>query len=103
MIMLEEDGDTESMLQEDNGLSHAFASGAFLRKTFPVSRRGQRLSVTSKSSGNGFPEFRRQRLRFRLRGFSGDRIELEGSAIDPPDARFACENRGQDFSFSFSV
>jgi alpha-glucosidase len=103
VIVPDEDGDTESMLQEDDGSSQAFASGAFLRTIFTVSRRGPRVSVTSRTSGNGFPEFRRHRLRVRLRGFSGNHIELDGSTIDLVDASFACDNRGQSFSFSFAI
>ncbi|HYP76628.1 MAG TPA: glycoside hydrolase family 31 protein [Polyangiaceae bacterium] len=103
VVVPDEDGDTESMLQEDDGLSRAFASGAFLRTTFTVSRRGHRVTVTLRTSGQGFPEFRRNRLRFRLRGCRSERVELNGSAIVLQDSQFTCENRGEDCAFSFSV
>ena len=103
VIVPDEDGDTLSMLQEDDGLSHAFASGAFLRTTFGVTRRGSQVTVTSRTSGKGFPEFRRSRLRFKLVGFRGDRIELDGLPVSVQNSQFECENRGEACSFSFLV
>ncbi|HKO50866.1 MAG TPA: TIM-barrel domain-containing protein [Polyangiaceae bacterium] len=103
LIVPEEDGDTLSMLQEDDGLSHAFASGLFLRTTFNVTRRGDRVTVSWSTSGSGFPEFRRSRLRFLLRGFSGHQLELNGSPTSLQNSQFECENRGEAGSFSFSV
>jgi alpha-glucosidase len=103
VIVPDEDGDTLSMLQEDDGLSHAFASGAFLRTLFRVTRRANRLTVAWHSSGNGFPEFRRSRLRFLLRGFAGDSVELNGSPISLRRSQFECDNRGEAGSFSFSI
>jgi len=103
VIVPDEDGDTLSMLQEDDGLSHAFASGAFLRTTFGVSRRGNQVTVTSRTSGKGFPEFRRTRLRFKLVGFAGSRVELDGLPVNVQNSQFECENRGEACSFSFLV
>jgi len=103
VIVPDEDGDTESMLQEDDGLSHDFAAGAFLRTIFVVSRRGSRVTVSWRTIGQGFAEFCRTRLLFRLRGFQGDGVELNGSMIRVKDGRFACENRGEPGSFSFSI
>ena len=103
VIVPDEEGETLSMLQEDDGLSNAFASGAFLRTTFNVTRRGDRVTVTLCTSGNGFREFRRSRLRIRLIGFAGDQLELNGSPIRVQNSVFDYENRGEAGSFSFSV
>ncbi len=103
VIVPDEDGDTQSMLQEDDGLSNAFASGAFLRTTFAVSRRGQRVTVSLQTSGNGFPEFRRSRLRFSIKGSQGEQVELNGRLISLKNSQFECENRGEASSFSFLV
>jgi alpha-glucosidase len=103
VIVPDEDGDTLSMLQEDDGLSNAFSSGAFLRTTFNVTRCGNRLTVSWRASGNGFPEFRRSRLRFWLKGFSGDSLELNGLSIPVQNSQFECENSGQAGSFSLSL
>ncbi|MEI9949440.1 MAG: DUF5110 domain-containing protein [Pseudomonadota bacterium] len=103
VIVPDEEGETLSMMQEDDGLSNAFASGAFLRTTFRVSRRGNQVTVTLQTSGNGFPEFRRTRLRFLLKGFSGDRLELNGVPISLKNSQFECENRGEASSFSLSL
>lgn len=103
VIVPDEDGDTESMLQEDDGVSHDFGSGAFLRTVFVVSRRGSRVSVTLRTSGDGFPEFRRSRLRIRLEGFSGQHIELSGRLIHLQTSQFTLENCGESASFCFSM
>ena len=99
----DEEGDTLSMLQEDDGSSNAFAGGAFLRTTFHVERRGNRVTVSLRTSGNGFPQFRRRRLRVMLRGFAGDRVELDGRSISVQNSQFECENRGEVSSFAFLV
>ncbi|HET7542382.1 MAG TPA: glycoside hydrolase family 31 protein [Polyangiaceae bacterium] len=103
VIVPDEDGDTESMLQEDDGTSRAYATGAFLRTTFTVSRRAERVTVRLRTSGSGFPEFRRRQLRFYLRGYSGDRVELNGQVVGLKDSRFSWENRGEAGEFSFSL
>jgi alpha-glucosidase len=103
VVVPDEDGDTLSMLQEDDGLSNAFASGAFLRTQFTVTRRGDRLTVTWKTSGNGFPEFRRSRLRFKLLGFSGTSLEFNGLPSRVENSQFECANRGEEGSFSISL
>ena len=103
VIVPDEDGETRSWLQEDDGLSHAAASGAFLRTIFSVVRSGDRVTVTLHTSGNGFPEFRRSRLRYVLKGFTGDRVELDGRVIAVEHSQFECENRGESSSFSFTL
>jgi len=103
VIVPDEDGDTQSMLQEDDGVSNAFASGAYLRTTFEVSRRGARVRVSWRTSGNGYPEFRRSQLRFTLKGCSGDRVELNGLEISLKNSQFECPNRGEGGEFSFLV
>jgi hypothetical protein len=74
-----------------------------LRTTFGVTRRGNQVTVTSRTSGKGFPEFRRTRLRFKLVGFGGDHLELDGLQVRVHDSQFECENRGEACSFSFSL
>ena len=103
VIVPDEDGETRSLLQEDDGLSHAAASGAFLRTIFSVTRLGDRVTVSLHTSGNGFPEFRRRRFKYVLKGFTGDHVELDGRRIAVPHSQFECDNRGETSSFSFSV
>ena len=103
VIVPDEDGDTRSVMQEDDGLSNAALSGAFLRTTFTVTRRGNSLSVSWATSGNGFAEFRRSRFRFLLEGFAGDRVDFSGREIRVQSSQFECENRGEAGSFSFAL
>ena len=103
VIVPDEEGVTQSMLQEDDGLSSAFLSGAYLRTTFEVSRRGNRVTVSWRVAGHGFSEFRRSRIRFTLKGDSCDAVELNGSLVRLENSQFECENRGQAGSFAFSI
>lgn len=105
VVVPAEEGQTQSMMQEDDGLTHAYASGAFLRTTFSVTRRGDRVTVSASSSGNSFPELRRTRLRVTLRGLASPsgHVLLDGAEIALENGAFELENRGQPFEFSFVV
>jgi alpha-glucosidase len=103
VIIPDEDGSTLSMLQEDDGLSNAYQKGAFLRTQLEVTRRGNQLTLSAKSSGKSFPEFRRNRFRFVLKGFSGHVAELNGHPIAVHDGRFECPNRGENLTFSCTI
>ncbi len=64
----EEDGEWESMLHEDDGISERWRQGAFVRTTFRLVREGDRVVLHGMVSGGGFPEFRRERFRIRVIG-----------------------------------
>jgi alpha-glucosidase len=102
VIVPDEEGETLSMMQEDDGLSYACNSGAFLRTAFSVSRRADRVTVSLQTSGKGFPEFRRTRLRFLLKGFTGSEVVLDGRAVAVQNGQFECENRGESLQFAFT-
>jgi alpha-glucosidase len=103
VIVPEEDGVTRSMLQEDDGLSNAFRSGALLRTEFELTRQGSQITLSAKSSGNGFPEARRSRFRFVLKGFAGHSVQLNGHAVAVQNSQLECENRGERLELSFQV
>jgi alpha-glucosidase len=103
VIVPSEDGETLSELQEDDGLTHAFTRGAFLRTRLTVVRQGARVSVTAVSSGAGFPEHRRTHFRFVLRGFNGDRARLNGHEVAVHAGRLESENRGEPCELSFTL
>jgi alpha-glucosidase len=52
-----------SHLYEDDGMTQAFAGGAFVRTSFELERTDDRATLVSSVSGAGFPEFRRRRFR----------------------------------------
>ena len=103
VVVPEEDGECCSCLHEDDGISDAFLREGFLRTTFRLTRQRQRIHLSSKVAGAGFPEFRRQRLRLVFRGCTVDRIEVSGVERAACDGRFEFDNRGEAFELSFAL
>jgi alpha-glucosidase len=103
VIIPSEDGETLSELQEDDGLTRAYARGAFLRTRFSVLREGARIQVTAESSGAGFPEHRRTQIRFVLRGFDGTQAVLNGREVPVHGGQLECDNRGERCQLVFTV
>src|SRR5882724_1113197 len=103
VVVPDEDGEFYSHLHEDDGISNAFQSGAFVRTTFCLTRQGNRIGISAKVSGNGYPEFRRRHLRLVFHGLSVDRVELRGSEVRTGGGYVDLENRGEDFELTFSV
>jgi alpha-glucosidase len=102
VIVPEEDGEFESILHEDDGISDAHLQGQYLRTTLTLSRVRDRVRITSKTEGDGFPEFRRRRFQLVLRGCQVDGVKIQGSGR-AADGRIEFENRGEPFEVSFSV
>ncbi len=101
VVVPDEDGETCSMLQEDDGLSNAFQSGAYLRTEFTLIRRGDGVTLFARSSGHGFPELRRSRLRFVLHGFSGNSLKINGEDVATSGGGFECKNHGESLDIAF--
>jgi alpha-glucosidase len=87
-----EDGETISILHEDDGLTFAHRTGAFFRTTFRLTRAGTTLALAATVAGGGFPEFRRNRFRITFPGLpvlprlaAGEAV-LEGYALVLPNA-----------------
>lgn len=103
VIVPDRDGETVSDLQEDDGLTHACQSGARVRTQFTVIRRGASVTLAARSTGSGFPEFRRTRLTLILRGFNGDRATVNGREVNVSNGRLELENRGEPFEVAFNA
>ncbi len=103
VVVPDEDGETRSMLQEDDGLTNAFQAGAYLRTAFTLTRRGEQVTISARSSGQGFPELRRRRFRFVLQGFSGTSLNHNGVNVAVSGGRFECDNRGESLDIVFVV
>jgi alpha-glucosidase len=103
VVVPEEEGEFFSQLHEDDGVSDAFVQGRFLRTMFRLTRRGDRVVLSSNVTGEGFPEFRRRALRLVFRGCAVDRVEVNGGTFHTPGGRIEFENRGDRFEVSFSV
>ncbi len=59
------DGETASILHEDDGLSTDHAQGAFVRTHFTLRLENGTLQLSASVEGQGYPAFRRQRFRIR--------------------------------------
>ena len=97
------DGVYQSMLQEDDGLTFAALAGARYRTTFALTRAGAELTLSADVSGEGYPEFARERFVLVLHGAVPEEAHLDGTAIVGSGGRFEIPNRGVRFSFSCIV
>ncbi|APR79123.1 Alpha-glucosidase [Minicystis rosea] len=99
----DEDGELVSELHEDDGLTKAFARGAYYRTTFRVVRRGASITMTATVTGQGFPEFRRSALRLVLHGFKGRDITLDGRSLRVENGVVEIANRAESFTLGLSL
>jgi alpha-glucosidase len=99
----DEEGEFWSHLHEDDGVSDAFTEGAFLRTSICLTRRRDRILISSTVAGDGFPEFRRRAFQFVFHGRPVDRLEIRGAETRAKDGRLEVENGGEAFELSFSV
>jgi hypothetical protein len=91
------------MLQEDDGLTFAALRGSRYRTSFIVTRAGAELTINAEASGNGYPEFSRQRFLLILHGAAPEEARLDDTMIIGVAGRFEVPNRGTGFSFSCMV
>jgi alpha-glucosidase len=92
-----------SMLQEDDGLSFAALRGARYRTRFTVERAGADVTVKAEVSGDGYPEFRRERFVLVLHGAAPETGHLDDAVIAGANGRFEIANRGTSFRFACTV
>jgi alpha-glucosidase len=103
VVVPDEDGEFVSHLHEDDGLTDAHQHGRYLRTAITLTRTRGRVRVASKTTGDGFPEFRRTRVTVVVRGCPLDKVDCNGASVGAHRGRFEFENRGEAFEFSFGV
>jgi alpha-glucosidase len=103
IVVPDDDGEFYSHLHEDDGVSDAFATGAFLRTTFCLTRQGDQVRVSARVVGNGYPEFRRRSFRLLFPGCRPDGLRLDGGDIRVTDGRVEINNRGEACDLAFTV
>ncbi len=81
----------ESFLQEDDGQSLAATHGVHLRTRFVVTKNGSAITLRAKTSGDGFPEFARQRFVVVIHDGTGD------------EQRVTIDNNGTGFSLDLAA
>jgi alpha-glucosidase len=99
----DEDGEFQSELHEDDGLTLAFSRGACYRTTFRLARRGAAVSLSAVVTGGGYAEFRRRALRLVLHGFSSGEVTLNDRQLRVEAGVVEFENRAEDFTLSLSL
>jgi alpha-glucosidase len=97
------DGVYYSRLHEDDGLTFAALRGARYQTTFIVERASSQLTLRAEVSGDGYPEFRRERLILVLHGAAPDAGRLDEDMITGINGRFEIPNRGTSFTFTCTV
>jgi alpha-glucosidase len=97
------DGVYQSMLQEDDGLTFAALEGARYRTAFTLARAGAELTLNAGVSGDGYPEFIRERFVLVLHGAAPEEAYLDDTMIIASGGRFEIPNRGVGFGFSCIV
>lgn len=99
-----EDGDIDSILHEDDGLTFAHTRGAYYRTNFRLSRRVATLTLTAEVTGDGFPEFRRRRFRLRFPGLAAPpRFEPGDPAVSIDGDALVVANAGSSFALTFPL
>ena len=102
VIVPAEDGETTSILHEDDGLTFAHEAGAFFRTTFRLARAGAVLTLAATVAGEGFPEFRRKRFRITFPGLPALPRIVGGGPIECGDP-LLLPNTGTPFALSFEI
>jgi alpha-glucosidase len=97
------DGRHTSMLQEDDGLTFAAVDGACYRTTFEVQRADDQIEVRASVSGQGYPEFARERFALVLHGAEPATIRVAGVDVTGEAGRFVLPNSGTPFSLEFAT
>jgi hypothetical protein len=92
-----------SMLQEDDGLTFAALQEACYRTRFTVLRAGAEVTVKAEVSGDGYPEFRRERFVLVLHGAAPETARVDDVMITGANGRFEISNRGTHFRFDCTV
>jgi alpha-glucosidase len=96
------DGSHHSMLQEDDGLSFAALTGARFRTDFEVARSGHTVVLRASVTGDGYPEFARERFVLVLHGADPAAVRVDGAEVSGVDGRFEFANSGAGFTVEFT-
>ena len=98
-----EDGETRSLLHEDDGVSFARQAGAFYRTEFVLKRVEEEITLEAVVSGNGYPEFARTNFRLVFHGDAGAEITVDGRTYPLEGGGFTLPNRGTGFSLRMTA
>lgn len=92
------DGAYRSLLEEDDGLTTARSTGAFVRTELTLIRSGATLALTGRVTGNSYPEFRRRRFRLSFNGAAVESVNAAGRPVARTADAFVFANSGEAFT-----
>lgn len=91
------DGETRSVLHEDDGVTFARKDGAFYRTELTLRRADGEITLEAAVSGAGYPEFARTEFRVVFHGEVGGEVTVDGETRQLTDGRMTLPNRGESF------
>ena len=92
------DGETHSVLHEDDGETFGFRAGAFYRTEFTLRRAGGEITLEASVTGNGYPAFARREFVLVFHGGRPAVATLDGREEVWHDNRLVFKNEGEGFS-----
>jgi alpha-glucosidase len=98
-----DDGVHHSYVQEDDGVTFAVRSGGCYRTDFEVVRRGDRVAVSVRVSGNGFGEFAREAFVLVVHGGEARSVVVDGTAAESRGGGWWLPFTSEDFAVEVAL
>ncbi|HEX6277847.1 MAG TPA: TIM-barrel domain-containing protein [Polyangiaceae bacterium] len=92
-----ENGRRTSLLYEDDGISHAFAAGAYVRTELELERTFGRVTLAARVTGSGFPEHCRRRFRVVFANAAPHSVRVNGVPVPGAGGGFVFANAREPF------
>ena len=92
------EGETRSVLYEDDGETFGFRDGAFYRTEFILRVAGDTVTLDATVSGAGYPAFARREFVLVFHGLPSKTITIDGQEATLSDDRLTVKNAGANFS-----
>jgi alpha-glucosidase len=99
----DEDGETVSLLHEDDGETFQFRHGAFYRTEFTLRKNGKSVTLDAKVTGNGYSQFARETFTIVIHGRVGERVQLDGESRHLEGGKIAFANAGIGFLLTAEI
>ena len=102
VFLPEEDGETISLLHEDDGCTFRFRQGRFFLTKFALCRRGRQLIIRASSSGQGFAEFARHEFSVHFHGNVSE-VSLDDQPMESSEKGFMIPQTNRDFALRANI